>query len=82
MRHPFFQDAVEMPLVQGYHEVQTLSPQRPDDPFADRVGPRRLDWCLDHVQPHVPHALINVFGEDGIPVMDKNAGKRSRGKFV
>ena len=73
MGHPFLHDAVEMPLVQRDHKVQTLSPQSPDDPFADRIGYGRPYWRFDHVQPHVTYGLVNVFGEDGMPVMDENA---------
>src|SRR5215831_12900581 len=73
MGHPFLHDAVEMPLVQRDHKVQTLSPQSPDDPFADRIGHGRPYWRFDHVQPHVTYGLVNVFGEDDIPVMDENA---------
>ena len=73
MGHPFLHDAVEMPLVQRDHKIQTLSPQSPVDPFADRIGHGRPYWRFDHVQPHVTYGLVNVFGEDGIPVVDQVA---------
>ena len=72
MRHPFFQDAVEMPLVHGNHEVQTLSPHRSNDAFANSIRHRRLHRCFEHVQPHVTHVLVNLFGKDGIAVMNEH----------
>ena len=62
-----------MPLVQGNHKVQALSPQSSDKPFADRIGHRGPYRRFYHVQPHMTHALVDVFGEDGIPVMDEHA---------
>src|SRR5215510_10064557 len=73
MRHPFFQDAVEMPLVQGNHEVQTLAPHRSNDAFAYSIRHGRLHRCFAHIQPHVTHALVNLFGKDGIAVMNEDA---------
>src|SRR4030095_4886633 len=60
-----------MPFIQRNHKVQTLSSQRPEHPFADRIRHRRSHGCFDDVQPHMAHALVNVLGEDGISVMDE-----------
>ena len=58
MGHPFLHDAVEMPLVQRDHKIQTLSPQSPDDPFADRIGHGRPYWRLEDVEAQMPYALV------------------------
>src|SRR5262249_35853985 len=73
MRHPFFQEAIEMPLVQRNNEVQTLSPHRSNDAFANSIRHRRLYRCFEHMQPHMTHALVNLFGKDGIAVMNEHA---------
>jgi hypothetical protein len=49
------------------------SAHRAHNAFTNRIDYRWLHRRYDHVQPHVTHALLNRFGEDGTPVMDENA---------
>src|SRR5215471_19006965 len=62
-----------MTCVQGDHEVQTLAPHRPDYPFTYRIRNWRSHRCFEHSQPHIPDTLVNLFGENRIPVMDQEA---------
>ena len=62
-----------MPFVQGDYKVQALAPHRPDDAFTDRIGHGRPYRRCDDVQPHMPYTLVNVFGENRIPVVDQEA---------
>ena len=72
-----------MPLAQGNYEVQTLAPHCSNDAFANGIRHRHSHWCFNHVQPHMTHALVNVFGEDSISVVDEHAiGVVSRYRFA
>jgi len=52
------EDPAQVGLVEDQDPVQDLPPQGSDEPFADRVRPRRLGRALDDVRA--------VGGEDGV----------------
>jgi hypothetical protein len=58
---------------QGDHKVHTLPPQRAQEPLTEGIGlgtPRR---CFQDPETQVPHLLIELLGEDAVPVMDQEA---------
>jgi hypothetical protein len=62
-----------MSCVQWNREVQTFSPHRSNHPFTDGIRNWRPHRCFDYMQPHVAHTLIDLFGENGIAVVDQEA---------
>ena len=58
---------------EGNQVIHTFSPQRTEESFADRIGLRVLWWGFQHREPQVPDALVELPGENIIPVMDEEA---------
>ena len=82
VRHPFVQDAVEMPVVERDDEIQTLASKGANDPFTNRIRHGRPYWRFEHAQPQIPYTLVNVFGEYRVPVTDQETiGVIDRDRF-
>jgi len=62
-----------MALAQRDCEVQTLASHCSNDTFTNRIRNWRPYWRFEHAQPHIPYTLVNLLGENGIPVMDQDA---------
>ena len=58
-----------MACCQRNHEVQALPPQRAHEPLTQGIGLRALGWSLQHLQTYVAHTLVEVPGEDRIPMV-------------
>src|SRR6516164_2512451 len=71
--HPFLHNAVEMPLVQRDHEVETVSSQGSKNAFTDGIRHGRPHGRFEHAQTHMTHPLIHVGGENGVTVMNQYA---------
>src|SRR5262249_26804899 len=48
MWHPCVQEAAQVICREGKHEVQVFSPQRANEPLAERIRLRRPHRCLEH----------------------------------
>jgi hypothetical protein len=71
--HAFLHNAVEMPLVQRDHEVETVSSQSSNNAFTDDIRHGRPHGRFEHAQTHMTHPLIHVGGENGVTVMNQYA---------
>ena len=58
---------------EGNEEVQTLPPQRADEPLAERIGLRCPHWRLEHPQSQVADALVELLRENAVAVMEQKA---------
>jgi hypothetical protein len=58
-----------MRLGQGNDPVQTLAPEGPDQPFAERICLRAAHRCFDDFKAHVRYRSIELGGEDRVAVM-------------
>ena len=67
----FVQDALQMPLVDDQHLIQTLVPHRSDPPLRERVRPRRLYRGPELSHPQSTHAPIKRFAIPAVPVTDE-----------
>ena len=58
MAYPALQKPSQVGLREGNHEVQTFSPECPEDPFTDRIGHGRLYGRLEDLEAQMPDALV------------------------
>jgi hypothetical protein len=58
MAYPVLQKPLQVGLCEGNHEVQTFAPERPEDPFTDRIGHGRPDGRLEDLEAQMPDALV------------------------
>ena len=58
-------------LGERNHEIQTFSPECPQESLADGVPLRALRRYLQDPQPQVSDMLIELLGKDRIPVVDE-----------
>jgi hypothetical protein len=70
MSHPRLEVASEVMLGQRDDEIQAFPPECPKESLADGVRLRALRRCLQDPQPQVSDTLVELLGEDRIPVMD------------
>jgi hypothetical protein len=83
MWHPEVQQMPEMVLGQWNDKVQTLPSQRAQEPFAQRVRLRCLRRRFQYSQPQVVDTLVELLGENTIPVMQQKAVRVvSRNRFT
>ena len=83
MWHPYVQQTPEMVLGQWNDKVQTLPPQRAQEPFAQRVRLRCLRRRFQYSQPEVADALVKLLREDAIAVMQQaSVGMVSGNRFA
>jgi hypothetical protein len=60
-----------MPLVGDEDAVEEFASDAADEPFGDRVGPRRLHWCLDDADVGGCEHGVERGGEFGVAVADQ-----------
>jgi len=83
MRYPYCEQSSHMVFRQGDDKVETFSPQRANEPFAEGIGLRSPHRRLEHPQPQVADALVKLLREDAIAVMDQEAvGMVSGNRFA
>ena len=58
-------------LTEWDQKVQALPPQRADEPLAEGIGLGTAHWGFEDPQPQMLHLLVQLLGEDTIPVMDQ-----------
>ena len=58
MVDPALQKSSQVGLREEHHEVQTFAPERPKDPFTDRIGHRRPYGRLEDLEAEMPDALV------------------------
>jgi len=64
-------------------KVQALPPQGADEPLAEGIGLRSPYWRLEHPQPQVANALVQLWREDTITVMNQESvGMVSGNRFA
>jgi hypothetical protein len=73
MLDPLLQQASQLVLRHQNHTVQTLTPQRPKDAFADGVGLWSPGRHFQHLQSQVAYTALEVLGENTVPVMHQEA---------
>src|SRR6516162_10568572 len=56
--YPALQKPSQVGLREGNHKVQTLAPERPEDPFTDRIGHRCPYWRFEDSKAEMPDALV------------------------
>ncbi len=59
-----------MTFAEWDQEIQAFSPNRADQPFAERVGLGRSDWRLQNTNAKTLECRVQVRGEDSIAVVD------------
>src|SRR5919109_4569090 len=62
-----------MVLTQWNEAIETFPPQRADEPLAERIGLRRPHRRLEHPQAQVTDALVKLWREDAIAVMNQES---------
>jgi hypothetical protein len=73
VRYPLLEDAPQVIFRQWNQVIQALSPQRAQEPFAERIRLGTVRWGFEHSQAQVAHLLIELRGEDTVPVMEQKA---------
>ena len=58
-----------MPFGYRDHPIQALTPDRPDQPFAERIRLRAARRCFDDFEAHARYRSIKLGGEDRVAVM-------------
>ena len=58
MDYPLAENSPQMFFVDRDEEIQALSANRPDEPFAECIGLRRLHRSLENRQTHALHTEI------------------------
>src|SRR5688572_31374779 len=72
-----------MVFGQGDQTVQAYAPERAQEPLTQGIGLGALGWGLQYLQTEVAHTLVEVPGEDRIPIVDENTiGVVSRDRFT
>ncbi len=69
MRQPSPQCFSKMPFGYRDHPIQALAPDRPDQPFAERIRLRAARRCFDDFEAHARYRSIELGGEDRVAVM-------------
>lgn len=64
---------LEMPLAKRDEKIQALPPDRSHHPFASGICLGRTERRPQYAHAHSPYGLIQVSGEDVVPVMDEEA---------
>src|SRR5215831_1952314 len=83
MGDPCREQTPQVVLCEGKHEVYTLSPQRAEKPLADGIRLRTGRWRFQHPEPEVVGALVELRGENAVPIMQQKAiGVVSRDRFT
>src|SRR5215472_18174340 len=70
MDYPLCDRHLQMALVDRDQEVEALASQASAQPFTDCVGPGRPNRSSKNSHPEVRLFLIQLLGEDGVPVVD------------
>src|SRR5215472_11718184 len=70
MDYPLCDRHLQMALVDRDQEVEALAPQACAQPFTDCVGPGRPNRSSKNSHSAVRHFLIQLLGEDGVPLVD------------
>ena len=53
----------------GDNPIQALTPEGPDQPFAERIRLRAAHRCFDDFKAHARYRSIELGGEDRVVVM-------------
>jgi len=58
-------------MLFGYGDdpIQALTPEGPDQPFAERIRLRAAHRCLDDLKPHAGYRNTESGGKDCVVVM-------------
>src|SRR5262245_8958250 len=70
MDYPLCDRHLQMAFVDRDQEVEALAPPASAQPFTDCVGPGRPNRSSKNSHSAVRHFLIQLLGEDGVPVVD------------
>jgi hypothetical protein len=74
MVDPITKQSAQMPLTQGYEEVQALASHRPDQTFAIGIRLGRLRRGSQHSQPEsLGQLLVEFCREDRVAIVDEKA---------
>src|SRR5262249_107319 len=73
VRHPFGQNATEMPLVEWNHPIETLTTRRADHTFAMGVRLGHRHRCLQDTQSHRPQRQVHPFRLDTFAIVHNEA---------
>src|SRR5438552_594616 len=69
MGDPGFQNGSQMPCGERDQPIQTLSPDRTDEAFADRIGHRASRRGLQHLDSEFFHRFVEVPGKDAVAIV-------------
>lgn len=73
MLPPCRQEPSQVVCRQGDHEIDTFPPQRAQQPLTERVRRWTVRWGFQDPEAQVPYALVELSGENTVPVMDEEA---------
>jgi len=71
MGPPSAQQASQVVCCQRDKNIEALPPQRAKEPFAEGVRLGALRRRFHDPQPQMPSALVELPGENTVPVMEK-----------
>jgi hypothetical protein len=70
MDYPWFENELQMALIQRNKEIQALPPQRPADSFTYGVCLWRPHWRSQYSHTHGGHSLVQFSRKDAVMVVD------------
>src|SRR5258708_2124199 len=69
MRNPRFQKGSQMRLGKRNQPIQTLTPNRTDDSFADRISHRTARWRFEYPDSEPFYRFVQVLGENAVAIV-------------
>src|SRR5437764_4680683 len=67
------QEALQMPLMEDYRMIQTLSPDTADESLDIRILPRRAGGRHHFMDAHMAHTLPKIGAVDAVPIAQEIA---------
>ena len=68
-----------MLLGQRDNPIQAFTPERPDEPFAERIRLWAPHGCFDHFKAQVRYRIVESGGEDCVVVVEDKSVRVVRG---
>ena len=69
----FLMDEAQVPLADRNQVIQTLAPDRSDEPFTIRIGFRRANWRSDRTHPKLLQRCIKRRRKNRIAIVNNDS---------
>src|SRR5215510_13478008 len=73
MGNPSVQQVAQVAYSEWDETIEALLPERAQEPLAQRIGLRTPHRGLEHPEPEVPYALVELLRENAVAVVDEEA---------